>query len=66
MAVYTFLESFDFTGIKIHPFCTHEGSGLSNTEKDIAGAAKGAIVEKGLAIVGSSVDNAKQLIERWI
>lgn len=35
MAVYTFLESYDFTGKKIHPFCTHEGSGLSNTESDI-------------------------------
>lgn len=66
MAVYTFLESIDFTGIAIPPFCTHEGSGLSNTEKDIEGAAKGAVVENGLAIVGSNVDNAKQLIERWI
>ena len=28
MAVYTFLESYDFTGKKIHPFCTHEGSGI--------------------------------------
>ena len=37
MAVYTFLESYDFTGKKIHPFCTHEGSGLSNTESDIKG-----------------------------
>ena len=29
MAVYTFLENYDFSGKKIHPFCTHEGSGLS-------------------------------------
>ncbi|MBD9195999.1 MAG: hypothetical protein EGQ09_02920 [Clostridiales bacterium] len=28
MAVYTFLEHYDFTGKVIHPFCTHEGSGL--------------------------------------
>ena len=35
MAVYTFLEAFDFTGKTIHPFCTHEGSGLSNTVNDI-------------------------------
>ena len=26
-AVFTFLEHFDFTGITIKPFCTHEGSG---------------------------------------
>lgn len=31
MAVYTFLERYDFTGKTIHPFCTHEGSGLAGT-----------------------------------
>lgn len=66
MAVYTFLESFDFTGKKIYPFCTHEGSGLSGTEQDIRKNAKGAVVEKGLAIRGSSVDNAKAVLEKWI
>lgn len=66
MAVYTFLESFDFTGKKIHPFCTHEGSGLSGTEQDIRNAAKGAAVGKGLAIHGSSVDAAKPALQKWI
>ncbi len=28
MAVFTFLEHFDFTGKTIRPFCTHEGSGI--------------------------------------
>ena len=65
MAVYTFLEAFDWTGKTIHPFCTHEGSGLSRTEKDIANAAKGAKVAKGLAIHGSSVDSAESAIESW-
>lgn len=50
MAVYTFLETYDFSGKTIHPFCTHEGSGLSHTEDDIRKTAKGAIVEEGLAI----------------
>ena len=66
MAVYTFLESFDFTDKTIHPFCTHEGSGLGGTVNDIAKAAPGAKVEKGLAIHGSSVDNAKAAIEKWL
>ncbi len=54
------------TGKKIHPFCTHEGSGLSNTESDIKKSAKGAVIEKGIAIQGSSVDQAKDVLERWI
>ena len=66
MAVYTFLEHFDFSGKKIHPFCTHEGSGLSNTVRDIQKAAKGAEVTKGLAIHGSSVDGARSSIEKWV
>ena len=66
MAVYTFLENYDFTGKTIHPFCTHEGSGLSHTVQDIQKAAPGVAVTKGLAIRGSGVDSAKPALEKWI
>ena len=65
MAVYTFLEHYDFTGKVIHPFCTHEGSGLSDTVRDIQKAAKGATVTPGLAIHGSDVDSAKAKLKGW-
>lgn len=32
MAVYTFLESFDWSDKKVYPFGTHEQSKLSSTE----------------------------------
>ena len=66
MAVYTFLEHYDFTGKVIHPFCTHEGSGLSNTVRDIQKAAKGATVAPGLAIHGSDVNDAKAKLKGWV
>ncbi len=66
MAVYTFLESYAFTGKPIHPFCTHEGSGLSRTVQDIQKAVPGASVTKGLAIRGSGVDSAKSALEAWV
>lgn len=66
MAVYTFLEKYDWSDKIIYPFCTHEGSGLSKTERDIEEACKGAIVKKGIAIVGSEVDGAKAEISKWI
>lgn len=66
MAVYTFLEAYDFTGKTIHPFCTHEGSGLGKTEKHIAEAAKGAKVAAGLAVKGSEADDAKEVVEDWV
>ena len=66
MAVYAFLEHYDLTGKTIHPFCTHEGSGLAHTVQDIQKAAPGARVTKGLAIHGSNVDGAKPALEAWI
>lgn len=65
MAVYSFLEAFDWMGKTIRPFCTHEGSGLSGTERKIALAAKGANVAPGLAILGSRVEQAGEEIKRW-
>jgi flavodoxin len=66
MAVYTFLEHYDFHGKIIHPFCTHEGSGLADTINDIRKTAKGAIVCPGLAIYGSKVDEAYPMIQEWL
>ena len=66
MAVYTFLEALDFSGKVIHPFCTHEGGGLSHTETDIQKAALGARVTNGLAVHGSAAADAKEAVSAWI
>lgn len=66
MAVFTFLESFDFSGKVIKPFCTNEGSGLGNSIKDIKKLCPNAIVEEGLAIHGGSVRKSQKDIEQWI
>ena len=65
MPVATFLERSDLSGKTIRPFCTHEGSGLSNTVRDIEKAAKGAVVKPGLAIHGSDVDSAMAKLKGW-
>lgn len=52
--------------IAFYPFCTHEGSGLSNTVADIAKAAPGAVVKPGLALHGSDVDNAMDKLKGWL
>ena len=66
MAVYTFLEHYDLTGKTVPPFCTHEGSGLSGTVRDILKAAAGAGVTIGRAIHGSDVNDAKGALENWV
>ena len=66
MAVYSFLENYNFSGKTIHPFCTHEGSGLSGTENDIRKTAKGAEVAKGLAVYGGKADSSLSSISNWV
>jgi len=66
MAVFTFLESYDFAGKTIIPFCTHEGSGLGSSERDIKKLCPSANVEKGIAIKGGSVNSADGAIQSWI
>lgn len=66
MAVFTFLEQYNFSGKRIAPFCTHEGSGLGSSERDIKNLCPGAIVVPGLAIRGGEVGQADRLIKEWL
>lgn len=66
MAVFTFLEEYDFTGKTILPFCTHEGSSMGGSERDIKRICPSAKVEKGLAIHGGSVKSASGVIKSWL
>ena len=66
MAVFTFLEHFDFSEKTIKPFCTHEGSGMGSSISDIKKLCPMANVENGLAIHGGSVGRSKKDIEKWI
>ncbi len=70
MPVYTFLEKHDWTGKVVVPFCTHEGSGLSSTEKYIAETCKGATIVKGIAVRGETAQNnreqALKSVTTWI
>ena len=60
----TFLESNDFSGKKIIPFCTHGGSGLAGTEREIKNACPNAEILQGLAIVGKTAQNDYAAVEK--
>lgn len=66
MVLFTFLERFDFNGKTIKPFCTHEGSGLGHSVEDIKKLCPTAIVEKGLALHGGSVEKSEKELDKWI
>ena len=66
MAVFTFLESFDFSGKTILPLCTNEGSGMGGSERDIKRTCHGADVKSGLSITGSQAANSKASLQKWL
>ncbi len=65
MAVFTFLESYDFTGKTIIPFCTHEGSGMGGM-RDICKLCPNAKIENGIAIKGGSVNSSDGVVKVWL
>lgn len=65
MCMFTVLDAFDLTGKKIVPFCTNEGSGLGNSERDIRKACLGAKVLPGLSIHGGSVAQSEEQVSAW-
>ena len=64
--VCTFLESYDLSGKKIVPYCTHEGSGLSKSVDDIKKLCPHAVVMPGTAIHGAEVREVTEEIERIV
>lgn len=66
MAVHTFLESYDFAGKTIIPFCTHEGSGMGQSVSDIRRLCPSATVYEGVPIRGSLVEDSDKEIGKLV
>ena len=70
MCIYTFMESHQWNGKTVIPFCTHEGSSLAGTESRIRSTCKGATLLKGLAVRGSTAQNnraaARKSVQDWL
>lgn len=66
MAVYTFLESADLAGKTVYPFLTHEGSGVSGTDRKIAAAASKASVRTPLALKGSVAQKDAAAVQKAV
>ncbi|MFW9875518.1 MAG: flavodoxin [Candidatus Thorarchaeota archaeon] len=66
MAIRTFLESYDFSEKTLIPFCTHEGSGLGRSVKDIAKICPEAEIKDAISFRGGNVKNARREVENWL
>ena len=70
MAVYTFMDSYDFSDKVVIPFNTHEGSGESGTYSAIASYLPDAQVLDGMAIQGQTAQefssDTQQAVRNWL
>lgn len=68
MVLETFFDTYDFSGVIIIPFNTHEGSRDGGTYDMIRDREPDAIVLDGLPMRGGSTgeDSAKEEIQEWI
>lgn len=67
MILYTFFDTYDFSGKTIIPFNTHGGSGFSNTINTIAELEPNAtIYEDGFTVSRNNVQEAEPDILAWL
>ena len=67
MPLYTFLETYDFSGKTIVPFTVHGGSGFSRTIQTIRELQPNStVVENGLSISRNSVSEAPNRVSEWL
>ena len=65
MACYTFLEKYDLSGKTIIPFCTHEGSGMGGSEREIKKTCPEAVLKKGLPVHGAEAAESAAEVSAW-
>lgn len=63
MALYTFMEQYDWSNKTIIPFVTHEGSGLSSIPAKIKTATNPRTMLDGLAIFGHEAQNNQEEVK---
>lgn len=66
MVVFSFLEKYKLSGKTVAPFCTHEGSGLGVSIRDLKKLCPDSRVLYGLAISGRSVNRAENDVSEWL
>ena len=66
MILYTFFDTYDFSGKTIITFNTHGGSGFSRTNETIAELEPNAEVIRGLSISRDVIQDAEQDIVDWV
>lgn len=66
MAVYTFLESYDFTGKTVIPFNTSASGGFGRSLTGIEESAAGATILEGLDLTEGELGDVENRVTTWL
>ena len=66
MPIATLLESYDFSGKTILPFCSNGGGGLGQSVSAISKLAPNAVVKDGLSIYYSGGSSLAEDVSEWL
>lgn len=66
MVVYTFLESYDWTGKTLIPFNTSASGGFGRSLDNLAGSAAGATFLEGISFTERTLEDAQSEVPAWL
>ena len=66
MLIYSFLESYNWEGKTLIPFCTSGGSAFGRSTDRLPDSAPGATILEGLHIPGDRIGGAGEEVASWI
>lgn len=66
MAVYTFLEAYDWTGKALVPFNTSASGGFGRSLDGLAESAAGADILDGISFTSSTLSDAQSEVPAWL
>lgn len=65
-AMKSFLASYNLKGKNIAPFCTHGGSGTSQSVNDILSVCPDVNILECIAIYGNQAQSSRANLEKWL
>ena len=66
MPIATFLESYDLSGKRIIPFCSHGGGRFGQSLTAIAKMAPDSVIGKGMSVHYSGGESMPQDVSQWL
>lgn len=67
MAVFSFLEEYDFSGKTVVLFCSHGTGGLASSVNDISDALPDSTIESNvIGVYRDDVSESRDTVKKWL